>query len=127
MGNCGCFVLFYFSRMVSRKYLPPRNHICKQRGLLDTHLAGIIQCLCLAEGGAPQLEVGLQPPSTTSVYIYIYTYVHHISSNILHIHHTGSYWRPIGIKLASINLQNHPSFPNIVFPPLSGDHFPTVF
>ena len=61
---------FLFSRIVSRKHFPPRNHIYKQPGLLDTHLAGIIQCLCLAEGGAPQLEVGLQTPSTTSVYIY---------------------------------------------------------
>ena len=64
---------FLFSRIVSRKHFPPRNHIYKQPGLLDTHLAGIIQCLCLAEGGAPQLEVGLQTPSTTSVYIYIYS------------------------------------------------------
>ena len=64
---------FLFSRIVSRKHFPPRNHIYKQPGLLDTHLAGIIQCLCLAEGGAPQLEVGLQTPSTTSVYIYIVT------------------------------------------------------
>ena len=66
-------LFFYFSHIVSRKYLPPRNHIYKQPELLDTHLAGIIQCLCLAEGGAPQLEVGLQTQSTTSVYIYIYT------------------------------------------------------